>query len=400
MAYKIPTVPTRTIIRAESPTADRNPSKLKSKGTDLGVKLVAGSFGAGGETQAQIKDLVVTGGQSKSAKIGLGLKTIDKVFGTKSSGLYKLIQGKDIFDLLDRKDEPKLLPASSVLKRHPLESRGQTDNVGAQEGVGRDTTNALQDSFYKSTSDATSTYSMITRMNRRLDPLFGINWQVTLPSFKNVGFGGVVIDEEDLRWYVEDVSVTPRNYAQETVFRRGTQVNYPGFIDTGSLSITFYEDVRMNAYNYIQQWHEQIRDPATGVYSLPSRYKFDLRIDCVDMNNKTGEPQVIGSFIARNCWPNTRQISQLQSASAEPVKLTVDFATDGIEFMPSSASYEAIQGEFKFPDPDSYTPYQEGRKKKSLLSFMLSKLGTRGAALGDKVDSGINKFNTFKGIGR
>lgn len=402
---KVTTAP-KTIIQAISPTSQgakagasavgalaaigkvlyntrkENSDVRKAKGIDLGVKVVGNAVGLSGKSTANIANLIKSGGSDKNAAKGLALSALDRISGKNISGLVDAVSGSDVFDALDRKKEPKYVPPGQVLKGIIPSDPHAADLDAAKHIV--------------SMSNATTPNSMLVKMANRLDPLFSLDWRVTLPAFDKFGFQSSEISEDTFQWYVEEVNITPRNIAQESVFRRGSQVHYPGWIDTGSLSIVFYEDNRMNAYRYIEKWQSKIRNPQTGLYYLPSSYKFPILIDCLDVYGN-----VIGSLRALGCWPTTRQALPLQSASSDPVKLSIDFSTDGVEFVPGAITQteptkrntiDTTKSLFYDIDTGS-----AGGNRGSMFDFMLSVAGVKRDA-GSKLKKARDLVNKVKGF--
>lgn len=271
-------------------TRKQDSNVTKSKALGLTAGLLGKSVGATEGTQRSLKDALVTGGKDKNANIALGLSGLDKLTGRNFKGLYGYVSGKDVFDLLDSKKEPKPIPPS------------------------------LQQN------------SALARLRRRGDPLFSFDWEVILPNDLVDGFISSQTDglrsNSNLSDYVEDVSIAPFSYATENVFRKGSLVYYPGFVDVGSFSVTFYEDNRMSAAKFVNYWMSLIRNNKDGYYYSPSNYKRDVVVLC-----KSATGFYVGGFVAKQCWPAERQSFNLQSATSDPVKYTLTFATDGVEVL-------------------------------------------------------------------
>lgn len=340
------------LAAAGANTKNKPASLIKAKAIDFGVGAVAGSLGAGDKTQRNIKDLVVSGGKSKSAQIGLGLGLLDKLTGQNLTGIYDLFANKDLVDILNAPTEPKVVPIGTAL-----------------------------------TFD-----SKITKMRKRGDPLFGFEWAIALPddvvqAFLNAH--GFTVDEM-INFYVEDVNIGLQTINSEATYRAGSQVYYPGFIDVGSISLTFYEDNRMYASKFGNFWHNLVRNP-NGLYNPPSAYKRDIHVWCTDAAGQTA-----GHFVARACWPTTRQPFALQSASSDTVKLTIDFATDGVYLLDdwhgqTSAVADPSRGLKPVVQDNEGNGFFNLKTQNPLLNMMIEKAG-----INQKLNGVANKFASTK----
>jgi len=340
------------LAAAGANTKSKPASLIKSKAIDFGVGAVAGSLGAGDKTQRNIKDLVVSGGKSKSAQIGLGLGLLDKLTGKNLTGIYDLFANKDLVDILNAPTEPKIIPIGKALR----------------------------------------TDSNIAKMRQRGDPLMGFDWGIGLPydimmAFVNTyGF----TNDDLINFYVEDANIGLQTINSEATYRQGSQVYYPGFIDVGSLSLTFYEDNRMYASKFANFWHNQVRT-ADGLYNPPSKFKRDIDIYCYDATS-----EIAGHFRAVNCWPTARQPIALQSATSDTVKLTVDFATDGVYLMEdwsgqTGTSMDPSRGLKQSLQDNNGNGFFHLKTQNPLLNMMIEKAG-----INDKLNGVANKFASTK----
>lgn len=340
------------LAAAGANTKSKPASLIKSKAIDFGVGAVAGSLGAGDKTQRNIKDLVVSGGKSKSAQIGLGLGLLDKLTGKNLTGIYDLFANKDLVDILNAPTEPKIVPIGKALSQR----------------------------------------SNIAKMRERGDPLMGFDWAVGLPFDIMVAFVntyGFPVDDL-INFYVEDANIGLQTINSEATYRQGSQVYYPGFIDVGSLSLTFYEDNRMYASKFANFWHNQVRT-ADGLYNPPSKFKRDIDVWCYDAASNT-----IGHFRAVNCWPTARQPIALQSATSDTVKLTVDFATDGVYLLEdwggqTGASMDPSRGIKQTLQDNNGNGFFHLKTQNPLLNMMIDKAG-----INDKLNGVANKFASTK----
>lgn len=361
--------PAETKIRASSPTgsaaasitavgalavAALNTKNMKSdvrkaKAISKVSDSVANKFGASDETKRSIKDAVLSGGKNKSAVLKLGLAGIDKAFGSNLTGVANL--GKDLFDLFDSSSDVIVTPP----KIH--------------------------------------SWSSLRHIRQRGDPLLSFDWRVLLPTAytPEVAAEAWAVSNRIVNFYVEDVNITPRSINPEQVFRRGTYVNYPGWMDTGSLSLTFYEDNRMLVTRYLENWQRAIRGD-NGLYGNPKDYKHDIAVYCLDTNFG-----VAGNFIAKRCWPTSRQGIALQSATSDPVKLTVDFATDGVIFIPNE-SWAAYRKDLSAASETGASGFFNLKSDNFLLNMMLQSVNKKGnrSEIGQKLATASEAVKNFK----
>lgn len=149
------------------------------------------------------------------------------------------------------------------------------------------------------------------------EPMLDLNWYcLSLP------FG------LDLS-YVETVSLPFPSMNMKPQFYGGRFLQFPGFQEISAFDITFYEDVRMRSRKWAMEWQRRIRDPATGAYFLPQNYKRDMKFALID---GTSNNTPIMTVTMRACWPTTPNAIDLSNTGGQPIKLQLNFATDGMEY--------------------------------------------------------------------
>lgn len=82
----------------------------------------------------------------------------------------------------------------------------------------------------------------------------------------------------------------------------GQTLTFPGRVQVNSFNMLIHEDNKVRAMQYILAWMNNIRNPVTGGYFLPSRYKKSLK---VTLHDNKGEPIAHASL--RGVWPSAIQ---------------------------------------------------------------------------------------------
>lgn len=170
---------------------------------------------------------------------------------------------------------------------------------------------------------------------KRLDPLMSYTWDVLMPE----------IDELSLPNYmIEEVQFTLPSYQDWNVYRNGTFAYYAGPQDVGTLTLVFYEDVRMSSSKYIGAWRKQVQNE-DGTFNAPSEYWNTISVILQDNNH---EP--IAELVASGCFPTTRDGYTLNSGASDRSSISVTFAVNNLDFqfLQTSPIVEKGQG-----DPNS-----------------------------------------------
>lgn len=125
--------------------------------------------------------------------------------------------------------------------------------------------------------------------------------------------------------YCESVNIPLPSFNQKPLFGAGTFTFYPGFEEVSAFDCEFYEDISMRTSTWLEMWRHMIRNPETGAFSLPTRYKRDMTFDLVNDSNTP-----ILTIVARNCWPTTIGPWNLNYTGGNGLlKVQQNFSTDG-----------------------------------------------------------------------
>lgn len=153
----------------------------------------------------------------------------------------------------------------------------------------------------------------MAKASARPDPLLQIDWYVIMPF-------GLTAE------YVESVAVPKSNYAASPgVFMAGQRMYFAEAMDTATVSIAFYEDVRMTAHAYINAWKARISNP-NGTRNPPAYYKAPITLLAMDVKGN-----VLGRLVMQGCWPQTESNYDATSGNSERVIVTVEFTCDRVD---------------------------------------------------------------------
>lgn len=300
-----------------------------------------------GLSSATASSVLAAAAGDKNAKLDVGLKAANVLSGgliTEKLGntVTGALQGDknaqralvlDAVNVLSNKDSPTA-PAVTVVKDavkstvdevFPVGSplRNLASELGGLFGGNKASNNAPGDAPPVITNS--SGISRLQKARQRKDPLLSFDWMATVPD---IGCPNITVDQSlFVSFYIEEANVTLPYFQNTDVFRCGTRKNYPGFSDTGTLSLVFYEDREMNATTYIEYWKSKIQNRETGRYKVPKKYKQDIEIVCYDARGI-----IAGKFVAKGCWPAQSGNFQLQSSASDRITRSADFNTDGVFF--------------------------------------------------------------------
>jgi len=120
-------------------------------------------------------------------------------------------------------------------------------------------------------------------------------WKVeSMPAFD-----GVTLEPE----YIQQFGLPfPKFDTGNQIEVAGATLTFPGKIDVSSVTMLIHEDNKVRALKYIFQWMSNIRNPVTGGYFLPSRYKKGIN---VVLHDNKGDPLAKASL--RGVWPSAIQ---------------------------------------------------------------------------------------------
>ena len=71
---------------------------------------------------------------------------------------------------------------------------------------------------------------------------------------------------------VEDCTIPLTDLSTEKVLLGSRYRNVPSFADVSTFNVTFYCDIAMSIFKYIDTWKSMIRDNTTHVYGFPDDY--------------------------------------------------------------------------------------------------------------------------------
>lgn len=129
--------------------------------------------------------------------------------------------------------------------------------------------------------------------------------------------------------YVETVTLPVPSINMKPFFMAGRFVQFPGFRELAAFDITFYEDVSMRSFKYIQDWRNKIMDPETGVYSLPGEYKRPMKFALTD--GRTTDTPILTAEL-QDVWPTTTSPIQLINNGGQALKIQQNFAIDNVVY--------------------------------------------------------------------
>lgn len=179
----------------------------------------------------------------------------------------------------------------------------------------------IQPSYGGSMADSPITFADVSQLK---DPLLSFKWYCeTLPSFtKGASLNAKHVEEVDLPF--------PNIQQKEGIFAGGTYAYYPGYETISAFDMTFYEDCKVTALKYLEDWRKRIRNPERGTFYLPRNFKRHMTFVLVDQTNTK-----VARVTMYNCWPTARGNLALAYTSNERIKIQQNFSTDGqkLEFL-------------------------------------------------------------------
>lgn len=128
--------------------------------------------------------------------------------------------------------------------------------------------------------------------------------------------------------YVESVSLPFPTYdVADPLFGGATFFYYPGFVRLDSFSLMMYEDQDFSTTTWVTGWMYLIRNPVTGIYSLPKDYKREVHFELVNDKN---EPTVVARLIG--CWPSQVSNFDLNYTESGRLGLNITMSADAIVY--------------------------------------------------------------------
>jgi hypothetical protein len=161
---------------------------------------------------------------------------------------------------------------------------------------------------------ASSQLTDIAKIKNRPDPLLAFKWVVVAP-YLPFGLPSTYVESLDLPF--NNLSIGDGWY------RAATFTYFPSTINISSFNIVLYEDDRATALGWVETWKSKVRNPNTGKYGLPSKYKKDLKVTLLDTNN-----ELVLTTTLQGIWPAETSSWPL-GQSNERLTLTQTFSVDG-----------------------------------------------------------------------
>lgn len=158
---------------------------------------------------------------------------------------------------------------------------------------------------------------------QRIDPLWSFLWDIEMPDVNGMRLPN---------YYIEEITLGLPAATDWNVFRNGTYSYYAGFSDVGQLSLTVYEDQRLSASTYFNEWHKSIQD-MDGAFRPPIEYQKTIYIYLVDNSGVE-----IGYFRVNGVFPLTREGHTMNSGSTDRHILQIQFSVNGMDFIPLQVS--------------------------------------------------------------
>lgn len=204
---------------------------------------------------------------------------------------------------------------------------------------------------------------VLESMNNRPDPLFSIDWYAQMPTLPFLGQGSVGLGFE----YVEETSVPLWSFDQVSTFRAGKNYSTPGHAALSNISMKFYEDNRGTTTSYLTAWQSLIRDPDTGLYTVPSKHKKDIKIVLLDVTNSS---VMVVNYV--RCWPVSIDQISLNSDQASRVIMGAEFSVDEVKVNIGTYSWDEIPSEMFNADFNPKSIMQSARGLSSSIANNVS----------------------------
>jgi hypothetical protein len=129
--------------------------------------------------------------------------------------------------------------------------------------------------------------------------------------------------------YVETVTLPIPSINMKPVFMAGRFAQYPGFRELSAFDITFYEDVSMRSFKYVDDWRNRVMHPTEGYYYLPGNYKRNMKFALTD-GRTTDSPIMTVSL--EDVWPTTTSPIGLVNNGGQAIKIQQNFAIDRVTY--------------------------------------------------------------------
>lgn len=127
---------------------------------------------------------------------------------------------------------------------------------------------------------------------------------------------------------VEDCTIPIPDVSTEKILLGSRYRNVPSFVDVSTFNVTFYCDVSMNIFNYIDKWKSLIRDNTTHVYGFPDDYCKKVSFYLYGYKNLVP----VMRFDCINCFPTKTSSIELKSTEKpDRIKCVQTFSVDNVQ---------------------------------------------------------------------
>lgn len=259
----------------------------------LAMDVTGKLFNNSPEAKGVMSDVLTIGGMTGGNKVGAGLSLLTK--GTE--GLMKLTGA-----------------SSNSALGGMLGGLTTISNVFSIREKFKDVKNAYKNSM--------AGKSRIERIRSRRDPLLGFEWFAVMPEIQSAGIN---IKHEVLSFHVEDVTITEPTMQVRDFYRANKKYVLPGNMDTGSITVTFYEDNALNTKKYLEAWYDSIYDFFDMSYTVHPSTLRDFQICLVDAKDT-----IIGTLDVNMAFPLNIGNMNLTSGSSDRVTYPVEFAVNNL----------------------------------------------------------------------
>lgn len=167
------------------------------------------------------------------------------------------------------------------------------------------------ETFRRTVYDRITRTNWMEKLETKEDPQLNIHWSVIMP------FGLPPM-------YIDEATIPPFPTFDTTVIQVNNKKRIdPGFMSIDNLDLTFPETVTGTVHAFINYWRSLIE--FNGYYGKPTDYK---RTIVVLLHDSKGEVGIV--FTYNGCWPISVSGLNLQSGSADLVRLSVQFSVETV----------------------------------------------------------------------
>lgn len=203
-----------------------------------------------------------------------------------------------------------------------LTAASRIDPKDLIQRLGRDQLSTLTNTLDFSGTGGNATYnqSILSAMRGRGDPLLGFNWYCELPPLGGMG------SASSLGWeYVEEATLPFPEYEQQSNYRAGGMLYYPGHRTLSTLTLKVFENSNSDATQYFQTWQSLLKNPLTGQYGNPVDFKKPVKFTIFDVAKRTA---MFLTYVG--CWPTQQDPLSLQSATSDRINPSITLSADDL----------------------------------------------------------------------